>query len=235
MRPKGKKGVKRGSRYTCDAPRADDEREREEGDRPEGLCRKEKGNEQTAKGRCFRCDRCSATPSCRHPWTFAHSPPFRTSPSRAEKQPLFIPPSSSPSRCLAPTKPSMSRLLQFSRLSTDARGETRIDDPRVVSIKKYECICIARGIIITESVYIAKEEICLSASSWINSANFFKRSPSFSAGMHYMNKNQRWNHAECARDLIHATSRWDLSEVQSIRLNLSPCLFLHVNIILVCF
>lgn len=70
-------------------------------------------------------------------------------------------------------------------LSTDARNESRIDDPQVVSIN--ERICIAREIIITESVYIY---ISLSACSRINSANFFKRSPSFSVGMHYMNKSR---------------------------------------------
>jgi len=75
---------------TYNAPRTDDELEERKGERErererlEGLRRKKKETEQTAKGGCFRCDRCSATPSCRHPWTSTRSPVsllFRTLPS----------------------------------------------------------------------------------------------------------------------------------------------------------
>lgn len=75
----------------------------------------------------------------RHP--FEHHPRAQKSSSSPHAFPV--------SRCLAPMKASMSRLLQFSRLSScsDVRNETRTDDPRDVSIN--ECIHITREIIIT--------------------------------------------------------------------------------------
>jgi len=108
--------------------------------------------------------------------------PFRTSPSRAEKL-LFT---SSLSRCLTPTKVSMSQLLQFSRLNIDVRNETKTDDPQVVSIN--ECIHVAREIIITESA-CADISLCLSLNQ---RRNIFKRSPSSSAGAYYTNQSQRF-------------------------------------------
>lgn len=104
---------------TCDAPRADDERERGRRGRqgPKGYVKKKREMNRPRK-----VDVSGAIDVARHPRVatlelLLTRHPFERHP-RAQKSllPLFVPPSSCLSRCLAPTEASMSRLLQFSRL-----------------------------------------------------------------------------------------------------------------------
>jgi len=120
------------------------EREREGGREEEKQALRAYVEKKREMSRPRKVDVSGAIDVARHPRVatlellLGRQSPFRTSPSRAEK-PLFT---LSLSRCLTPTKVSMSQLLQFSRLSTDVRNETKTDNPQVVSIN--ECIHVAR-------------------------------------------------------------------------------------------